>query len=125
PATPVPVPMQQLTPLAPLPPQGPAPAPISSAPAPAPAAELARAQVPAPQYYVNVGIFGQDAQSKSTMAKLRDSALPLSLQAVDTNRGKATRVRVGPFATEDSAQAAAATVRSQTAVNATVAAQAL
>ncbi|RZJ15167.1 MAG: type II secretion system protein GspD [Acidovorax sp.] len=124
PAAPVPLPMQQLTPLAPPVQPAPAAAPLSSAPA-EPAVPVAKAQVPAPLYYVNVGVFGQDAQSRSTLAKLRDSALPLSLQAVDTNRGKATRVRVGPFSTEDAAQAAAATVRGKLALNATVAAQAL
>jgi general secretion pathway protein D len=115
------VPLQQLIPVVPPTPSAPGAAPLSSAPA----AQPATAQASAPLYYVNVGVFGQDAQSRSTLAKLRDSALPLSLQAVETNRGKATRVRVGPFATEDAAQAAANTVRSQTAVNATVAAQAL
>ncbi|CAN7234650.1 type II secretion system secretin GspD [Acidovorax sp. LjRoot129] len=124
PAAPVPLPMQQLTPIAPPVQPAPAAAPLSSAPA-EPVAAVAKAQVPAPLYYVNVGVFGQDAQSRSTLAKLRDSALPLSLQAVDTNRGKATRVRVGPFSTEDAAHAAAATVRGKLALNATVAAQAL
>ena len=124
PAAPVPLPMQQLTPIAPPVQPAPAAAPLSSAPA-EPAVPVAKAQVPAPLYYVDVGVFGQDAQSRSAMAKLRDSALPLSLQAVDTHRGKATRVRVGPFATEDAAQAAAATVRGKLALNATVAAQAL
>ncbi|MBV7453111.1 type II secretion system secretin GspD [Acidovorax sp. sif1233] len=116
---------QQLTPVPAPQPVNPATAPQSSAPAQPGTAATPMAKVPVPLYYVNVGVMGQDAQSRSAMAKLRDSALPLSLQAVETNRGKATRVRVGPFATEDAAQAAAATVRSQTALNATVAAQAL
>lgn len=123
-ALPAPAPLQQLAP-APAPQPVAAPmAPQSSAPAD-PAAATPVAKVPAPLYYVNVGVMGQDAQSRSALAKLRDSALPLSLQAVDTNRGKATRVRVGPFTTEDAAQAAAATVRGKLALNATVAAQPL
>jgi general secretion pathway protein D len=116
PAVPVPVPMQQLTPVAPPPP----PAPQSSAPA----APAVQAQAPAPRYYVNVGVFGKDAESRSAMAKLRSSALPLSIQSVDTNRGTLTRVRVGPYSSEDAANAAAATVRSL-ALNATVSPQAL
>jgi len=108
--------MQQLTPVAPPPP----PAPQSSAPA----APAVQAQAPAPRYYVNVGVFGKDAQSRSAMAKLRSSALPLSIQSVDTNRGTLTRVRVGPYSSEDAANAAAATVRSL-ALNATVSPQAL
>lgn len=121
PVQPVPQPMQQLTPVAPPPAAVPGTGPQSSVPA----APVAQARVPAPLYYVNVGVFGQDAQSRSTLTKLRDSALPLSVQAVETNRGKATRVRVGPFSTEDAAQAAAADLRSKLALNATVAAQPL
>ena len=123
PAQPVPAPMQQLTPQAPSVQPGPAAAPQGSAPAAAPVAQQAPA--PAPLYYVNLGVFGQDTQSRSTLAKLRETALPVSEQAVDTNRGKATRVRVGPFATEDAAQAAATTLRGQLALQATVAAQPL
>ncbi|MBV7540116.1 type II secretion system secretin GspD [Acidovorax sp. sic0104] len=115
----VPVPMQQLTPAAPAP-QPAATTPVGSAPAD-PAAAVPAVSL----YYVNVGVFGDDAQSKASMARLRDSSLPLSLQSVETNRGKATRVRVGPFSTEDAAQAAAATVRGNLALNATVAAQPL
>ncbi|MBD9393572.1 type II secretion system secretin GspD [Acidovorax sp. ACV01] len=112
----VPVPLQQLAPAAPPTP----PAPQSSAPA----APAAQAQAPAPQYYVNVGVFGKDAESRTAMTKLRSSALPLSIQSVDTNRGTLTRVRVGPYNSEDAANAAAATVRSL-ALNATVSPQAL
>ena len=123
-ATPVPAPMQQLAPQATPPVSAPVPGPQSSAPA-EPSAATARALVPAPLYYVNVGVFGQDAQSRTTLTKLREAALPLSLQSVETNRGKATRVRVGPYSTEDAAQAAAATLRDKWALNATVAAPAL
>ena len=109
PAAPVPVPMQQLTPVAP-PPPTPGTVPQSSAPVEQ-SSPTAQAQVPAPLYYVNVGVFGKDAESRSAMTKLRSTALPLSIQAVDTNRGTLTRVRVGPYNTEDAANAAAATVR--------------
>ncbi|WP_176888341.1 type II secretion system secretin GspD [Acidovorax sp. JMULE5] len=122
PAAPVPVPMQQLTPVAP-PPPTPGTAPQSSAPVEQ-SSPTAQAQVPAPLYYVNVGVFGKDAESRSAMTKLRSTALPLSIQAVDTNRGTLTRVRVGPYNTEDAANAAAVTVRSL-ALNATVSPKAL
>ncbi|CAN7218433.1 type II secretion system secretin GspD [Acidovorax sp. LjRoot117] len=124
-AVPVPVPMQQLTPVVPLPPPAPTGAPISSAPAQPVAAPPATPQAAVSLYYVNIGTFGDDAQSKASMARLRNSALPLALQSVETNRGTATRVRVGPYATEEAAQAAAATVRGKLALNATVAAQPL
>lgn len=128
PATPVvPTPMQQLAPSLP-PPQGggaATPAPVSSNTAPAALQQTAAAGAP-PLYYVNLGVFGEDAAGRAAMAKLHDAALPLAVQAVETNRGKATRVRVGPYATEDAAQAAAAQVRSSgLAPNATVAAQPL
>jgi general secretion pathway protein D len=124
-AVPVPAPMQQLAPEA-APPavSAPVPGPQSSAPA-EPAVQSVRALVPAPLYYVNVGVFGQDAESRSTLTKLREAALPLSLQPVETNRGEASRVRVGPYSTEEAAQAAAATLRDKWALNATVAAPAL
>ena len=125
PAAPVPAPMQQLAPSLP-PPQGgaTAPSPVSST---APAAQPQQAAAAgAPLYYVNLGVFGQDASGRAAMAKLRDAALPLAVQTVETNRGKATRVRVGPYPTEEAAQAAAAQVRSSgLAQNATVAAQPL
>ncbi len=122
PAAPVPTPIQQLTPVAPPPPsQG--MAPQSSAPV-EPTPPTAQAQAPAQQYYVNVGVFGKDAESRSAMAKLRGSSLPLSIQSVDTNRGTLTRVRVGPYNSEDAANAAAATVRSL-ALSATVSPKAL
>ena len=122
PAAPVPVPIQQLTPVTP-PLPTPGTAPQSSAPVEQ-SSPTAQAQVPAPLYYVNVGVFGKDAESRSAMTKLRSTALPLSIQAVDTNRGTLTRVRVGPYNTEDAANAAAATVRSL-ALNATVSPKAL
>lgn len=127
PATPVvPAPMQQLAPSLP-PPQGggaATPSPVSSNTAPA--AQQQTAAAGTPLYYVNLGVFGQDASGRAAMAKLRDAALPLAVQTVETNRGKATRVRVGPYATEEAAQAAAAQVRSSgLAQNATVAAQPL
>ncbi|WP_156372210.1 type II secretion system secretin GspD [Acidovorax sp. Leaf78] len=116
----------------------PAPIPPSVVPVPAPLQELTPVTPPAQPvpgttpmsstvslYYVNVGTFGDDAQSMASMARLRNSALPLALQSVETNRGTATRVRVGPYATEEAAQAAAATVRGKLALNATVAAQPL
>ena len=124
--TPVPQPMQQLTP-APLPQAVPAPVapqgvPQSSA-VPGINAPLAAA-APATQFYVNVGVFGKDAESRAAMAKLRNMALPMSMQSVDTNRGALTRVRVGPYASLEAAEAAAATVRAQS-LSATVSPQAL
>jgi len=127
--TPVPQPMQQLTP-APLPQAVPAPVapqgvPQSSA-VPGTNTPLAAASpaASATQYYVNVGVFGKDAEARAAMTKLRNMALPMSMQSVDTNRGALTRVRVGPYASLEAAEAAAATVRAQS-LSATVSPQAL
>jgi general secretion pathway protein D len=124
--TPVPQPMQQLTP-APLPQAVPAPVAPQGVPqsnaVPGINAPLAAA-APATQFFVNVGVFGKDAEARAAMAKLSNMALPMSMQSVDTNRGALTRVRVGPYASLEAAEAAAATVRAQS-LSATVSPQAL
>ena len=129
PAAPVPQSMQPLAP-APLPQAVPAPVapqgvPQSSAAPNVPAPVSAQRPVaPGAEYYVNLGVFGKDARSRSAMAKLRDMALPVSTQPVETNRGALTRVRVGPYASLEAAEAAAATVRAQS-LSATVSRQVL
>lgn len=45
------------------------------------------------------------------LAKLRKADLPVNVQAVNTNRGSRTRVRVGPFNTLKAADKAAVSVR--------------
>ena len=119
--TPVPAPVQ---PPAPMPPQTAVPAalaaptpvvatlppaaeaePAEPAPSPAPAKALP------PSYFVNVGIFANGNTTRDTLAKLRKADLPVNVQAVNTNRGSRTRVRVGPFNTLKAADKAAVSVR--------------
>ncbi len=119
--TPVPAPVQ---PPAPVPPQTAVPAalaaptpvvaalppaaeaePAEPAPSPAPAKALP------PSYFVNVGIFANGNTTRDTLAKLRKADLPVNVQAVNTNRGSRTRVRVGPFNTLKAADKAAVSVR--------------
>ena len=118
---PVPAPVQ---PPAPMPPQTAVPAalaaptpvvaslppaaeaePAEPAPSPAPAKALP------PSYFVNVGIFANGKTTRDTLAKLRKADLPVNVQAVNTNRGSRTRVRVGPFNTLKAADKAAVSVR--------------
>ncbi len=97
-------PMQDLvTPVQPAPRLTPAGVPISEAPAPAAAT--------APTYYVRAGVFGDDSASQAALARLRNSALPISEQPVDTSQGPRTSVRVGPYHNPASADSAAAMVR--------------
>ena len=118
---PVPAPVQ---PPAPMPPQTAVPAALA-APAPVvatlpPAAEAeptepapspAPAKALPPSYFVNVGIFANGKTTRDTLAKLRKADLPVNVQAVNTNRGSRTRVRVGPFNTLKAADKAAVSVR--------------
>ena len=118
---PVPAPVQ---PPAPMPPQTAVPAALA-APAPVvaslpPAAEAEPAEpapspAPAkalpPSYFVNVGVFANGKTTRDTLAKLRKADLPVNVQAVNTNRGSRTRVRVGPFNTLKAADKAAVSVR--------------
>jgi len=60
---------------------------------------------------VNVGIFANGKTTRDTLAKLRKADLPVNVQAVNTNRGSRTRVRVGPFNTLKAADKAAVSVR--------------
>ena len=119
--TPVPAPVQ---PPAPMPPQTAVPAalaaptPVVAALPPAAEAESAEpAPSPAPakalppSYFVNVGIFANGNTTRDTLAKLRKADLPVNVQAVNTNRGSRTRVRVGPFNTLKAADKAAVSVR--------------
>jgi general secretion pathway protein D len=99
-----PAPLQDLvTPVQPAPRLTPSGVPISEAPAPAAAT--------APTYYVRAGVFGDDSASQAALARLRNSALPISEQPVDTSQGPRTSVRVGPYHNPASADSAAAMVR--------------
>lgn len=79
--------------------------PAEPAPSPAPAKALE------PSYFVNVGIFSNGKTTRDAVAKLRKADLPVNVQAVNTNRGSRTRVRVGPFNTLKAADKAAVSVR--------------
>jgi len=116
-ATPAaPVPMAPVVPAPALAPPSPAAAPLATPmalpPAAAPTPTAASAPTPAPAtYYVNVGVYTPGSKAKSTQTKLRKAGLPVVAQALDTNRGQRTRIRVGPYTTAQRADAAATRVR--------------
>lgn len=63
--------------------------------------------VAGPGYFINVGLFAKDRNASNAYTKLRAAGLPAFKQ---TLKGR-TRVRVGPFATQVGADAAAEQIR--------------
>jgi cell division septation protein DedD len=66
----------------------------------------------APGFYINVGLFAEEANARRAQAKLLNAGLPAFRQTFPTKNGERTRVRVGPLASEAEAQRAAAQIRS-------------
>ena len=79
--------------------------PSASASAPPPAVGST------PGYYINVGLFAEEANARKAQARLLNEGLPAFRQALETPKGKRIRVRVGPYTTTREAQAAAAQIR--------------
>ena len=87
----------------------------AAAPPPATASEGASAALPtvgqAPGYYINVGLFANEANARKAQARLLNEGLPAFRQALDNAKGRRIRVRVGPYASRAQADAAAETIR--------------
>jgi DedD protein len=132
PAEPIPAPASP-TPASPTParPASAAPAPAGPpravaqdrTPAAAPVAESSRARsllegkadepaAGAGKFVVQVGAFSDPAVARDMRGKVEKLGLRTYTQTVDTKDGKRTRVRVGPFASRDEADRAAARIRS-------------
>ena len=58
-------------------------------------------------YYINVGLFAEDANARKAHAKLIEAGLRAFVEDVKYPRGLRHRVRVGPFETEALANSAA------------------
>lgn len=58
-------------------------------------------------FYINVGLFAVPTNASSASQKLSDAQLPVFTEAVQTKKGKLTRVRVGPFSNRALAETAA------------------
>ena len=62
-------------------------------------------------YYINVGLFADEANARRAQARLLNEGLPAFRQTLNHARGRLTRVRVGPYDSAAQAQAAAQTIR--------------
>lgn len=87
----------------------------SSSPASSTAAKTpASAPAPvgsAPGYYINVGLFADEANARKAQARLLNEGLPAFRQELNSTSGRRIRVRVGPYDTRAKADAAAASIR--------------
>lgn len=97
----------------------PKPAAKASATAAAPrAAEGAASAASAPTvgsaagYYINVGLFADEANARKAQSRLLNEGLPAFRQTLESAKGTRTRVRVGPYSTRTEADTAAASIRS-------------
>ncbi|OGT58175.1 MAG: hypothetical protein A3E01_01350 [Gammaproteobacteria bacterium RIFCSPHIGHO2_12_FULL_63_22] len=97
-----------------------APVPVKPAvvEAPLPPAEAAR--VGAGRHVVNVGTFANLINANALASKLRAAGLPVIAERVSLAAGTAMRLRVGPFATRASAEAARLRVDQATGTRSTV-----
>ena len=86
------------------------PTPVSG-PTPSPTQAASIAQPARPRFYINVGLFAKEANAQNALNRLEKVGLPTLSGTVNTSRGVRTRVRAGPFNSEQDAQAAAATIR--------------
>ncbi|MBI3100858.1 MAG: SPOR domain-containing protein [Burkholderiales bacterium] len=121
-AAPASSPAQSSSESVPAPPDG-ASAPAVSAPAAsasdstahAPAPSASNAPPPAvgrtPGYYINVGLFAEEANARKAQAKLLNAGLPAFRQSLDTPKGQRIRVRVGPYPSAAQAQAAVRSIK--------------
>ena len=65
----------------------------------------------APGYYINVGLFAEEANARKTQARLLNEGLPAFRQELNNSKGRRIRVRVGPYATRAQADTAAEAIR--------------
>jgi len=65
----------------------------------------------AARYIVQVGAFGENKAAQEVRAKVEKLGLKTYAQAVDTADGRRVRVRLGPFASRDEAERAAAKLK--------------
>ena len=83
----------------------------------APASAKAAADKPLPTvgaaagYYINVGLFAEEANARKTQARLLNEGLPAFRQELDGAKGRRIRVRVGPYDSRAQADAAAESIR--------------
>lgn len=64
-----------------------------------------------PEFIINVGLFADENNARNARTRLLDAGLKAYSEELNYPRGKRTRVRVGPFATDTEADAAAEKIR--------------
>ena len=64
-----------------------------------------------PGYYINVGLFDEEATALKVQARLLNEGLPAFRQELSTPAGRRIRVRVGPYPTRALANKAADTIK--------------
>lgn len=62
-------------------------------------------------FYINVGLFADEANARKAQSRLLNEGLPAFRQPLESARGHRIRVRVGPFDTKAAADAAAQTIQ--------------
>ena len=65
----------------------------------------------APGYYINVGLFTEEANARKAQARLLNEGLPAFRQERQGTKGRRIRVRVGPYDNRAQADAAAQAIR--------------
>lgn len=93
----------------------PAKSPAVAASAATAAASASSAPLPlvgiAPGYYINVGLFADEANARKAQARLLNEGLPAFRQELQSAKGRRIRVRVGPYNNRAGADAAATSIR--------------
>lgn len=64
-----------------------------------------------PGYYINVGLFADEANARKAQARLLNEGLPAFRQELNSANGRRIRVRVGPYNSRAQADKAAASIR--------------
>lgn len=65
----------------------------------------------APGFYINVGLFAEEANARKTQSRLLNEGLPAFRQPLESAKGTRIRVRVGPFDSKAEADTAAQTIQ--------------
>ena len=65
----------------------------------------------APGFYINVGLFAEEANARKAQARLLNEGLPAFRQETRVGKKRRLRVRVGPYSDRADADAAAITIR--------------
>jgi cell division protein FtsN len=86
-------------------------APAATATAPAPAAKATAEAPPKALFYINVGLFSKPENASRVHAQLLEANMPSVMKELKTTKARQIRVRVGPYATEEKAEAAAQKIK--------------